>query len=185
MQKIYFTSDLHFGHDRAFIYEPRGFTSVEEMNEEQLKRYNSIVNEEDEVYILGDLTLGPLEEGAKYLRQLHGKIHVVLGNHDSNRRTDFYKNLGWDITYARVLKYKGYSFYLSHYPTLTSNLENGAPIKQHMINLYGHTHQKKNFYMDIPYMYHVGVDSHECYPVEINTIIADILAETTNCIEML
>ena len=30
---IYITSDLHFCHDRGFIYGPRGFKSVHEMNE--------------------------------------------------------------------------------------------------------------------------------------------------------
>ena len=29
---IYLTSDLHFNHSREFIYKPRGFNSVEEMN---------------------------------------------------------------------------------------------------------------------------------------------------------
>ena len=33
MSKIWFTSDLHFCHDRDFIYGPRGFKSVQEMNE--------------------------------------------------------------------------------------------------------------------------------------------------------
>ena len=32
MGKIYFTSDLHFGHDREFSYKPRSFENVEDMN---------------------------------------------------------------------------------------------------------------------------------------------------------
>ena len=27
---IYFTSDLHFGDDKGFIYKPRGFNSIED-----------------------------------------------------------------------------------------------------------------------------------------------------------
>ena len=50
-----------------------------------------------------------------------------------------------------------------------------------IINLYGHTHQKSNFYMDNPTMYHVGVDSHNCYPVEINDIITDIKNQIDIC----
>ena len=30
---IYFTSDWHFCHNKPFIYESRGFKSIEEMNE--------------------------------------------------------------------------------------------------------------------------------------------------------
>ena len=48
---IYFTSDLHFNHRRAFIYGARGFSSIEEMNEALVQRWNSIVTEEDEVYL--------------------------------------------------------------------------------------------------------------------------------------
>ena len=54
----YFTSDLHIGHDRDFIWKARGFSSIEEHDTEILKRWNSIVQPEDTVYILGDLCLG-------------------------------------------------------------------------------------------------------------------------------
>ena len=45
-------------------------------------------------------------------------------------------------------KYNGYTFYLSHYPTITSNLEKSDNLKKHIINLYGHTHQKNNFLLN-------------------------------------
>ena len=35
---IYFTSDLHFNHDKAFCYEPRGFDNVEELMEPIYKK---------------------------------------------------------------------------------------------------------------------------------------------------
>ena len=58
---IYFTSDLHIGHDRDFIWKERGFSSVEKHNEEILKRWNEVVKPEDTVYILGDLAMGQNE----------------------------------------------------------------------------------------------------------------------------
>ena len=42
MKKIYFSSDLHFSHNKDFIYKARGFTSIEEHDEEIIKRFNSI-----------------------------------------------------------------------------------------------------------------------------------------------
>lgn len=56
--KIFLTSDLHFLHDREFIWKARGFNSVDEMNEETIRRFNEVVNPEDTVYILGDIALG-------------------------------------------------------------------------------------------------------------------------------
>lgn len=188
MAKIWFSSDTHFCHDRAFIYEPRGFSSVDEMNKAIVKRWNSVVAPDDTVYLLGDVMLNDNEAGLDYLKQLNGHIHIIRGNHDTNTRNKLYGTVetvyDWG-QWSDMVKLDGYTFYISHYPTMTSNLDNGAPIKQHVINLYGHTHQQDNFYKDIPFMYHVGLDSHDCYPVELTQIIADIKAKVKECVDML
>jgi len=44
-----------------------------------------------------------------------------------------------------------------------------------VINLHGHTHQQTNFLQpDNPFMYHVGMDSHNCTPVHIDEVMTDI-----------
>lgn len=188
MSKVWFSSDTHFCHDRGFVYEPRGFSNVEEMSEAIVQRWNSVVAPEDTVYLLGDIMLNDNVKGIEFLKQLNGKIHILNGNHDTKSRIALYADCPNVIDtniYAWVIQYRGYTFYVSHYPTLTSNLDNDAPLKKHVINLYGHTHQKTNFYQDTPFMYHVGLDSHDCYPVEIETIIADIYAKIDECKAML
>ena len=55
---IYFTSDLHFWHKNAVLYTNRPFGTVEEMNEKLIEYWNSTVHKNDEVYILGDVTMG-------------------------------------------------------------------------------------------------------------------------------
>lgn len=69
---------------------------------------------------------------------------------------------------------------MSHYPTITANLEKES-IYQCEINLYGHTHQQSSFYYDLPYMYHIGLDSHNCYPVLLDDIIIEIKKEIEQC----
>lgn len=54
---IYFTSDLHFGHNKEFLYKSRGYNSLNEMTEDIILKWNSTVQNEDDVYILGDLML--------------------------------------------------------------------------------------------------------------------------------
>lgn len=178
------TSDLHFCHDRAFIWEARGYANVEEMNEAQVRKWNEVVTDEDEVWVLGDLMLGDSEQGLSYLKQLKGKIHVCLGNHDTSKREKAYRDLGWDVQLCARMKYKKISFYLSHYPTITHNIDE-KELWQVVVNLYGHTHQTTNFYHDDPWMYHVGVDSHDGYPVSMDQVLADIRAEMKRCEEML
>ena len=85
-----------------------------------------------------------------------------------------------EVVDAKKLEYNGYHFYLSHYPTFTANLEKES-LKKCIINLYGHTHQKSNFYNDIPFMYHVGVDSHNCTPVLLDDVIAECEAKVMEC----
>lgn len=58
---IYFTSDWHIGHDKDFIWRPRGFNNVTEMNNTLIKNCNSVIQPEDTLFILGDLALGQQE----------------------------------------------------------------------------------------------------------------------------
>lgn len=169
---IFITSDLHFGHDREFIWGARGYADVNEMNIKQLEKFNSVVTDEDEVWILGDSLLGDAEEGLKYLKQLKGKIHICLGNHDTVNREKMFKDLGWDVHLCARLKYKKLNFYLSHYPTITSNGEINSPT-QVAWNIHGHTHASSQW-SEYPYCYNVNVDAHNGYPVSLDTICTEI-----------
>lgn len=179
---IWISSDLHFNHDREFIWGARGFTSVEQMNENIIFKHNLCVQPDDDVYILGDLCLGDLEKGRECLSRLNGRLHVIYGNHDTPRRKQMYSELPnfVEAADALTLTYKKYHFYLSHYPTLTSNLEKES-LHQMTLCLYGHTHQKTNFFEDRPYMYHVGVDSHNCFPSSFDEIIVEIKEKVNEC----
>ena len=75
---IYLTSDLHFCHDKSFLYEPRGFNSIEEHDENIIKNWNNIITPDDEVYLLGDVMLNDNVKGLNCLKQLNGKIHIIL-----------------------------------------------------------------------------------------------------------
>lgn len=192
MSKIFLTSDWHFLHDREFVWGVRGFHNVHEMNEAIIERHNSVVAPEDEVYVLGDLALGGggtevLEAAQRLIERLNGRIHVVLGNHDTAKRTEMYqkcKNVVEVCGWATMFGYRGYHFYLSHFPTLTANLEKET-LKQCTINLFGHTHQGSNFHEDRPYMYHVGQDSHNCYPVLLDDAIEEMKAKVKECLDQI
>lgn len=170
-------------HDRQFIYGPRGFNSVEEMNEAIIARHNEVVGEDDDVYVLGDLMLGDNENGLDCIERLKGRIHIVLGNHDTNVREMKYRYLARNVVEVAAairLKYKKYHFFLTHFPYMTGNLERES-LTQTTCNLHGHTHSQQKFYNDIPFMYNVAVDAHDCYPVEIEDVIADMEAEVRKC----
>lgn len=173
---IFVTSDLHLGHNKDFIYGARGFKSVEDMNEAIIRKWNEVVDEHDEVFVLGDLVMGP-EENLQMLLRLNGWLHIIRGNHDTDTRWCFYQRPSFMATVDNSLYFShdGYKFYLSHYPTITTRTDTGKPLKKCLINLCGHTHTKDPFEdWGIGMIYHCEVDAHDCAPVRIDTIIEDL-----------
>lgn len=172
---IYFTSDLHLFHDKEFIWLSRKFSNVEHMSYALIDNINEMVVADDTLYILGDLVLNNTEEGIKLLRQIKCRdIHIIIGNHDTPNRIAAYKALPQvkEVVYTTVLKYRKYTFYLSHYPTITSNVDDTS-LKSKVINLCGHTHTEDKFeyFNDKMCSYNVGVDAQWGYPISIEKII--------------
>ena len=52
----WFTSDTHFGHKNIIEYCKRPFSSVEQMNEMLIKKWNNKVKVDDIVFHLGDFS---------------------------------------------------------------------------------------------------------------------------------
>lgn len=192
MSNIWFSSDLHFGHNRQFMYGSRGFASIEEHDATVIENWNRIVKPNDNVYLLGDLMLNDNESGIKKLNQLNGDIFYIRGNHCTDTRCELYKNTNmiplcgdFRTSWATIQKINGYSFYLSHYPTMIGSLEDMSELKRRLLGLSGHTHSKNKFYQDIPFMYNVALDAHNNTPVSFDEIISDIEAKVNECIAML
>lgn len=176
INKVWVTSDWHFCHNREFLYGPRGFSNPYDMNEEIVKRHNSLVDMSDDVYVLGDCALNDIDESIALIKRLKGQLHIICGNHDTDNKIDLYKKC-WNVVEvvdAKRLTFNGWHFFLSHYPCLCANYDDGKPLKKHCINLCGHTHTKDKFFdWDKGLIYHCEMDAHNCYPVSIGQIIKD------------
>lgn len=175
---IWLTSDLHLFHNQEFIYKSRGFDTVEQMNEAIEANWNALIDDEDDIYVLGDLMVGGKNgnaEGMTIVRRLKGKKHIVVGNHDTDTRIALYRAEPSvvEVQYALRFRYRGYSFYLSHYPSITTNLQHET-LKQGVINLFGHTHSKERFYNGVPFMYNVSLDAHDNRPVTIDEALEEV-----------
>ena len=130
---IYFTSDLHFGHKNVIRFDNRPFTTIEEMDEELIKRWNNKIKDEDTVYILGDISWHKVEKTCDILSKLRGIKFLVKGNHDSIDKS--MKRYFKDIYDYKEININGQNIVLCHYPI--------PCFKNHYsgwIHLYGHTH---------------------------------------------
>ena len=185
MSEIFFTSDTHFCHSKPFLYEPRGFSSVEEMNEEIVRRWNEVVPKGwgAIVYHLGDMALSDTEAAISYIKRLNGEIRWIRGNHCSDNRVDQILaacpnvqliSENKDNAWAYILKDGKWRFYLSHYPTKVANYDDTPKHKTWC--LCGHTHTKDRWKDLADSCYHVEMDAHNCYPISLEQIKAEIKA---------
>lgn len=84
----WFISDYHFYHKNVLTYENRPFSDIKEHNQYIIDVNNSLVKENDNLYILGDVSF--IESGVKLLEKLNGNKVLILGNHDKPKFTNLY-----------------------------------------------------------------------------------------------
>ena len=177
MSKFFVTSDQHFNHENIIKYCDRPFSSVKEMNEEMIKGWNAVVSKDDTVFVLGDFFMGRLTEIEDILSQLNGHIMLVEGNHDNDSRiatmTSYgnVKNLGP----LCIIDYRGINIVICHYP-IDFDLRNMvSKASKKMLFLYGHIHNLAPKGLDRGCFYHVGVDTNDFTPVDLDSIIDEVL----------
>lgn len=167
---LWFSSDFHFQHNKNFVYEKRGFKTIEEMNYKIIDNLWRFVGQDDDLYLLGDNILGDAGTAESLLQQVPGHVHYIIGNHDSNTRLNMYDGCMWDCEgYATIIKSGKWRFYLSHYPTNTSNYDDVKKgMTRMLLSLCGHTHSQDMW--ESNGSFNVGVDAHNCMPVSIENI---------------
>lgn len=132
----WFTADTHFGHEKMITLAKRPYSSVEEMDEDFIRRWNEVVRPGDIVYVLGDFGMRMREGSAKAIyKRLNGQKMLVVGNHDLKNKHDVL-SLKWAWQGDRkVIKIDGQKIVLDHYP-----LQAWDGSMRASWNLYGHVH---------------------------------------------
>jgi len=80
---IYFTSDLHFGHEYILRACERPYADLFEMERDLIERWNARVKGCDKVFILGDMFYRT-DNIIPVLERLKGKKYLIEGNHDES-----------------------------------------------------------------------------------------------------
>lgn len=81
---MFFTADTHFGHANIIKFCNRPFSDVEEMDRCLMENWNARVRPSDTIHIIGDMFYHAKYDPEVMLKKLHGKKHLVQGNHDSS-----------------------------------------------------------------------------------------------------
>jgi calcineurin-like phosphoesterase family protein len=98
----WFSSDQHFGHRNILEFAGRPFRSVDHMNTALIDSINTAVPAGDELWLLGDLALGPIEASLSVLRRIAADLVLVLGNHDRPHPYNGRKAEGWADRYLKL-----------------------------------------------------------------------------------
>ena len=169
---IYFTSDLHFYHDNIIHHCQRPFRTSEDMNDALIENWNDTVSPDDEVYILGDVTMEGPEKAFAILSQLKGIKYLVRGNHDRFADNETWQQYAWVFRWVKdyhEMVWNNQKFVLFHYP-----VEEWEDYYKGAIHLHGHQHNVPTYNLHQAEegirRYDVGVDANGYKPVSIKQI---------------
>ena len=190
-EKMFFTSDTHFLHENIIKYCKRPFKSIEENDAELIRRWNEKVPEDGIVFHLGDVAFGDPDKVDEILKQLNGKIYLVIGNHDWRRIVNQHKWRFEIMTQQINMKIGKRHVILNHYPMLAyAGAWRGVDASY---QLFGHVHtspytdegldQQRMKYL-FTTQYDVGVDNNDFTPVlwkEVDQIINNQMMSLGMC----
>ena len=196
LDKIYITSDTHFGHknicrgvsewsvsEHASGNElpTRDFQTLEEMNRAIIDGINSIVPKDGILFHLGDWSFGGEPNIALFRQQLNVEtIHVITGNHDHHIEKPAQNGANgickWDYLFTTRQKYLELEigkmgFCLFHFPIQSWNNVNRG-----WFHLHGHQHWKGDLRFGNGKMMDVGMDGNDLKPYKLADV-ADLLKD--------
>ena len=132
--KNFFTSDYHLSHTNVIKYDNRPFSSIEEMNEFIIDRQNTLVDDKDNFYFLGDFCFNH-REAEYWIKQLKGNLFFIKGNHDNKDMIRLYKKYGTFLGEQTKIKIENQDIVLNHYAMRVWNKSHHGAWQ-----LYGHSH---------------------------------------------
>lgn len=179
--KIFFTSDIHFGHKWLLDFNKRPFNSVEEMDNILIKNWNDTVPIDALIFVLGDIGETDDKRILEIFSQLNGTKILMRGNHDTifkhGTLQDIFTEIHdlLEIEIFDAIEYQYQKIVLCHYPMFDwNNFHEGS------WQLFGHIHTR-----ELPefttlntklfaQQYDVGVDGNSFRPIsyyEVKNII--------------
>ena len=160
MSEVFFIGDTHFGHQSILKFPGtapwRPFNTIEEHDEELVRRWNAVVGKRDIVWHLGDFCFG--RSKIALASELRGDKRLVLGNHDRYPVQDYLKYFS---KVFGMVEYKG--MLLTHCPVHPSMFERWR------VNIHGHLHQNN---MEQPGYVNLSCEQINLTPVPFDNIRA-------------
>lgn len=130
--KIFLIGDLHFYHQNIIKYCSRPYKDTDDMNEQLIKNWNSVVRKNDIVYVVGDFALCGKNKIIEIGQRLNGRKRLIMGNHDQ-ASIETYKQAGFEFVYNHPIVLDEF-FVVSHEPMV------GFSPSMPFANIFAHVH---------------------------------------------
>lgn len=188
--RIFVVSDTHFGQRNILTFKRddgtplRSFSSVEEMDETMVARWNEVVRPQDHVYHLGDVTMD--RRRVEIVKRLSGHKRLVGGNHDE-ALTEVYMQAGFEKIFGvRVFRENEQQAIpgavLTHIPIHEQSIPRWG------INVHGHTHARivrmtlgGFLWVSDPRYVCVSVEQIDYRPIPLDTVLKLAKARLDAC----
>lgn len=184
----WFTADLHLGHTNIICYSARPFGDAEAMNRALIDGWNEVVDEGDDVWMLGDFAMGKIDETLPLVGELRGRKVLLAGNHDRcwaehGRRANGWEERYLDAGFAEVrqgqlnINISGVTTLACHFPYRGDSHDHDRYAEQRPVDrgawlVHGHVHER---WQQRRRMINVGVDAWNYRPVSEATL-RDVMA---------
>lgn len=173
---VWFTSDVHLGHGK--VAEDRGFDDVTDHDAAIYSAILDIMKRGDQLWILGDMTVGGTGAEAEALSRLGAiasmlgvEFHLIAGNHDSchpmanrnsHKRQPVFLEVFSSVQLFTRRKIAGQQVMLSHFPYTGdhTDVDRGTQYRlrdEGLWLLHGHTHSRE--VTDGSRQLHIGWDA--------------------------
>lgn len=174
---IYYISDTHFRDQAIFNKCKRPFKSLDEMESTIISKWNNKINDEDVVYVLGDIVKDDDVSAIQIFNKLKGHKHLIVGNHDHLILEEIRKiKIFESVKFIDLIIDVDRKVCICHYPLL-----DWMEFNRNGILVYGHIHNKtslngkaykdiKDYYSDKP-AFNCGVDVTNYEPVTLDEMI--------------
>lgn len=209
MSTVWFTSDLHLQHARVAVHRAeRAMICIDSQDPEGhcvrwhdrtlALHWDAAVKPNDQVWVLGDLSVGGAEATAYALNWIHdrpGEKHLVPGNHcpvhpmhrDSHRWMSAYMQVFASVQPFARRRVAGREVLLSHFPYEGDHTDEQRFTQYRLRDeglwlMHGHTHRRERLSASTPIyrlqpgqlippnQIHVGVDAWGLKPVSTDSI---------------
>ncbi len=162
---FFFSSDLHFGSENILKTDNRPFKDTKSFNRFVIKTWNSQVNVDDIIYIIGDfvdyhdVNKYQWEDSLRLVKKIKCDVILIVGNNekriikncfnnDFNSFKSYCLSIGFkDVLENTFIRMLDREFYLTH---------KAKDCNKGMLNLFGHSHRACGIYKS--FGFNVGCD---------------------------